>query len=280
MSGCLKIRGKTFYWGTRTYLMGILNVTPDSFSDGGLYYDREAALRRAERLIEEGADLLDIGGESTRPFAKPVSEEEELRRVIPVIEAIRERFPEIPLSVDTYKARVAEEALAAGADIVNDVSALRFDPRMPQVVARFRPPVILMHMKGTPQTMQLNPVYEDLLGEIGSFLEERARLAESLGVPREGIILDPGIGFGKNLEHNLTLIRSCRFFKKMGYPILYGPSRKAFLGEILGKEARERDTGTAAVVAYLALQGTDLVRVHNVGLCREVLRVLEALEER
>ncbi|QJA06922.1 dihydropteroate synthase [Thermosulfurimonas marina] len=280
MSGCLKIRGKTFYWGRRTYLMGILNVTPDSFSDGGLYYDLEAALRRAERLLAEGADILDVGGESTRPFAEPVPEEEELRRVIPVIEEIRRRFPEIPLSIDTYKARVAEEALSAGADLVNDVSALRFDPRMSEVIARRRPPVILMHMKGTPQTMQLDPTYEDLLGEIRAFLEERARLVESLGVPREGIILDPGIGFGKTFEHNLTLIRACKLFKEIGYPVLYGPSRKAFLGEILGKEARERDLGTAAVVAYLALQGADLVRVHNVGLCREVLKVLEALEGR
>ena len=273
----LSIRGKIFEWGRRTYLMGILNVTPDSFSDGGQFYQKEAALRQAERLIKEGADILDIGGESTRPFAKPVPEEEELRRVIPVIEAIRREFPEIPISVDTYKARVAEEALLVGADIVNDVSALRFDPGMPEVIRKYRPPVVLMHMKGTPQTMQMDPKHEDVLGEIKTFLKEKAQLALSLGLAPEKVILDPGIGFGKRFEDNLRLIKEVSVFRELGHPVLLGPSRKSFLGEILGKEARLRDAGTAAVVAYGVLQKVDIVRVHNVEMCKDVIRVIEAL---
>ena len=273
----LRLRGKLFEWGRHTYLMGILNVTPDSFSDGGQFYQKEAALRQAERLIREGADILDVGGESTRPFAKPVPEEEELRRVIPVIEAIRREFPEVPISVDTYKARVAEEALLAGADIINDVSALRFDPGMPEVIRRYRPPVVLMHMKGTPQTMQIDPRYEDVVEEIKAFLKEKAQEALSLGLSPERIILDPGIGFGKRFEDNLRLIREVSAFKELGYPVLLGPSRKSFLGEILGKEARLRDAGTAAVVAYGVLRGVDVVRVHRVEMCRDVIRVIEAL---
>jgi len=260
--------------------MGILNVTPDSFSDGGQFYQKDAALRQAERLIREGADILDIGGESTRPFARPVPEDEELGRVIPVIEAIRQEFPEIPLSVDTYKARVAEEALLAGADLVNDVSALRFDPRMSEVIRKYRPPIILMHMKGTPQTMQIDPRYEDLLGEIKSFLKERAQKALSLGLSAEKIILDPGIGFGKRFEDNLRLIREVSVFRELGYPILLGPSRKSFLGEILGKEARQRDAGTAAVVAYGVLNKVDMMRVHNVEMCKDVIKVIESLMEK
>ena len=273
----LRLRGKLFEWGRHTYLMGILNVTPDSFSDGGQFYQKEADLRQAERLIREGADILDVGGESTRPFAKPVPEEEELRRVIPVIEAIRREFPEVPISVDTYKARVAEEALLAGADIINDVSALRFDPGMPEVVRRYRPPVVLMHMKGTPQTMQIDPRYEDVVEEIKAFLKEKAQEALSLGLSPERIILDPGIGFGKRFEDNLRLIREVSAFKELGYPVLLGPSRKSFLGEILGKEARLRDAGTAAVVAYGVLRGVDVVRVHRVEMCRDVIRVIKAL---
>ncbi len=274
----LKIRGKIFEWGRHTYVMGVLNVTPDSFSDGGKFYTPEAALRQAERLVQEGVDIIDVGGESTRPFAVPVPEEEELRRVIPVIAAIRKEFPEIPISVDTYKARVAEEALAAGADIVNDVSALRFDPHMVEVIRRHRPPVVLMHMKGTPQTMQLDPHYEDVVEEVKTFLKERALLAHSLGLTPEKVILDPGLGFGKRFSDNLRLIREVKAFRELGYPVLLGPSRKSFIGEILGKEAPLRDAGTAAVVAYAVLQGVDLVRVHNVEMCRDVVAVLEVLK--
>ncbi|NPA49932.1 MAG: dihydropteroate synthase [Thermodesulfobacteria bacterium] len=275
----LKIRGRVFEWGRRPYLVGVLNITPDSFSDGGLYLARDAALRRTEDLIEAGADIIDVGGESTRPFARPVPVEEELRRVIPVIEAIRNRFEEIPLSVDTYKAKVAEEALLAGADIVNDISAMRFDPEMAKVVARNKAPVILMHMKGTPQTMQVDPTYEDVLQEIKNFFEERVSFAEENGIGREKIILDPGIGFGKRFEDNLKIIKQVEYFKTLRLPVMLGPSRKSFLGQIVGKEAAERDPATMAVVAYATLKGVDLLRVHNVSMAKDVILVMEALKE-
>ncbi len=274
----LKVGNFLFEWGIRPYIMGVLNVTPDSFSDGGLYFSVDKALRKAERLIEEGADILDIGGESTRPFSKPVSVEEELQRVIPVIEAIRKRF-DLPLSVDTYKAPVAEAALSAGANIVNDISALRFDASMPKVIKRFGAPVILMHMKGTPQTMQLNPSYEDPVAEIKAFLKERAEFAQKNGIPAENIILDPGIGFGKRMSDNLRIIREIRSFLDLGFPILLGPSRKSFLGQILNKEPRERDIGTMAVVALAAYQGVHLFRVHNVAMASDTLKVVQALKE-
>ncbi len=274
----LKVGNCWFEWGKRTYIVGILNVTPDSFSDGGLYYRLEAALKQAERLIEAGADIIDIGGESTRPFSKPVPVEEELSRVIPVIEGIRKRF-DIPISIDTYKAKVAKEALEAGAQIVNDISALRFDPQMSQVVAEYQAPVILMHMKGTPQTMQIDPSYEDVIGEIKDFLSRRAEEAQKAGIKREKIILDPGIGFGKRIEDNLKIIKEIKAFFDLGYPVMLGPSRKSFLGQILDKEARERDAGTMAVVALAAYQGVHLVRVHNVEMAVDTIKVIQALKE-
>ncbi len=275
----LSLRGKLFEWGSRPYLVGVLNVTPDSFSDGGLYLSREAALKRAEELIEGGADIIDIGGESTRPFARPVPLEEELRRVVPVIEALRNRFPEIPISIDTYKARVAEEALSAGADLVNDISALRLDPEMVKVVAKHKAPIILMHMKGTPQTMQIDPTYDDVLREVKDFLEERVSFAEKNGIEKDKIILDPGIGFGKRFEDNLRIIKYVDYFKSLRRPLMLGPSRKSFLGQIVKKEAAERDPATMAVVAYAALKGVDLIRVHNVSMARDVILVMEALKE-
>ncbi len=274
----LKVGNYWFEWGKRTYIVGILNVTPDSFSDGGLYYHLEAALKQAERLIEAGADIIDIGGESTRPFSKPVPVEEELSRVIPVIEGIRKRF-DIPISIDTYKAKVAKEALEAGAQIVNDISALRFDPQMSQVVAEYQAPVILMHMKGTPQTMQIDPSYEDVIGEIKDFLGRRVEEAQKAGIKREKIILDPGIGFGKRFEDNLKIIKEIKAFFDLGYPVMLGPSRKSFLGQILDKEARERDAGTMAVVALAAYQGVHLVRVHNVEMAVDTIKVIQALKE-
>ncbi len=274
----LVIRGREFEWGQHTYVMGVLNVTPDSFSDGGLYYKPEKALRRAEELIEAGADIIDIGGESTRPFAQPVPLEEELRRVVPTIALIRKHF-DVPISVDTYKARVAEEALAAGADIVNDVSALRFDPEMVKVCAKNKAPVILMHMKGTPQTMQIDPHYDDVLAEIKAFFEERIAFAERMGLDRRRLILDPGLGFGKRFEDNLKIIKHADFFRGLKLPVLLGPSRKSFLGQIVGKEAPERDAATAATIAYAVLKGVDLVRVHNVSFAKDVISVMEALKE-
>lgn len=274
----LEVRGQLLEWGKRPYLVGIINVTPDSFSDGGLFYSPEAALKRAEELIAAGADIIDIGGESSRPFAKPVPLEEELKRVIPAIKAIRKHF-NIPISVDTYKAKVAQEALAEGADIINDISALRFDPQMVRVVARWQAPVILMHMKGTPQTMQVNPYYEDVLREVRDFFKERISFAEKNGIQREKIILDPGLGFGKRFEDNLRLIKHLDYFKKLDLPLMLGPSRKSFLGQIVVKEALERDPATMAVVTYATLKGVDLLRVHNVSMARDVILVMEALKE-
>ncbi len=267
-----------FEWGRRTYVVGVLNVTPDSFSDGGLYQSVDQALFRVEEMIRAGADIIDVGGESTRPFATPLSVEEELKRVVPVVEAIRRRF-DIPLSIDTYKAPVAREALQAGADMINDISALRFDPEMIKVVVETGAPVILMHMKGTPQTMQLDPRYDDVIAEIKRFLRERIDFALSQGVAREKIIIDPGIGFGKRFEDNLTIIKHVDDFFSLDAPVLLGPSRKAFLGQILEKEARERDAGTMAVVAYAALKGVDLVRVHQVEMAVDTLKVIQALKE-
>lgn len=274
----LVVRNHSFEWGQRTYLVGILNVTPDSFSDGGLYQRVDRALYHAEEMIAAGADIIDVGGESTRPFSHPVPLEEEKKRVIPVIKAIRSRF-DIPLSIDTYKAEVAREALEAGADIINDISALRFDSQMARVVAESKAPVILMHMKGTPQTMQVDPHYDDLIGEIKDFLNRRAQIVQDLGLEPEQIIIDPGLGFGKRFQDNLEILRHLEAFSELGYPLLIGPSRKSFLGQILGKEARERDVGTMAVVAYAALKGVDLVRVHQVEMAKDTLKVIEALKE-
>ena len=275
----LRLGKRLFEWGQRVYVAGILNVTPDSFSDGGLYQNLDRALFRVEEMLAAGVDLVDVGGESTRPFAQPVPLEEEKKRVIPVVKAIRARFDGLPISVDTYKAEVASEALEAGADLINDVSALRFDPLMAKVLAESDAPVILMHMKGTPQTMQVDPFYEDVIGEIKSFFEERVCFAESQGIKREKIILDPGLGFGKRFEDNLAILRHLEEFSSLGFPLLIGPSRKAFLGQILGKEAPERDVGTMAVVAYAALKGVDLVRVHNVEMAVDTLKVIQALKE-
>ncbi len=274
----LRIGNYWFEWGKRTYIVGVLNVTPDSFSDGGLYNRVDKALKHAESLIEAGADLLDIGGESSRPFSKPVPVEEELSRVIPVIKAIRKHF-DIPISVDTYKAKVAEEAILEGANLINDISALRFDPKMKEVVANHKVPVILMHMKGTPQTMQINPFYEDVIKEIKEFFFERIKVAEDAGIKREKIILDPGIGFGKRFEDNLRIIKEVNSFFELGYPIMLGPSRKSFLGQILNKEPRERDIGTMAVVALAAYKGVHLIRVHNVEMACDTIKVIQSIRE-
>ena len=273
----MAIKEHTFHWGSRTYIMGVINVTPDSFSDGGKFSSPERAKRQAALLVAAGADILDIGGESTRPFSEPVTLEEELRRVIPVIREIRE-ISDRPISVDTVKAEVAEAALYEGADIINDISALRVDPRMADVASAFEAPVVLMHMKGSPRDMQVDPYYEDVVGEVKGFLEKRMAWANSKGIPRGKMLIDPGIGFGKSFQDNLVLINRLEEFTKLGVPVMVGVSRKAFLGAIAGiNEAEERDVATLGAIAASAMRGANLVRVHNVALTRQVLRVVDAI---
>jgi dihydropteroate synthase len=265
--------------GRRTLIMGIVNVTPDSFSDSGAFFDPEAAIGQALLMAHEGADILDIGGESTRPGAQPVPLDEELRRVIPVIRAVRQALPQMPISIDTYKARVAEAALAAGATLVNDVSALRFDPQMASLVAEADVPVILMHMKGAPQTMQNAPSYTDVVREITEFLRERIAFAQAAGIAIEKIIVDPGIGFGKRPQDNTEILRRLHELKALGRPILLGTSRKSFLGAITRRPVTERLEETIASCVIGALRGADIVRVHDVGPVKHALQVADAIKE-
>jgi len=273
----LKAKDRWLELGRRTLVMGVLNVTPDSFSDGGLFYEPERAVERALEMVEEGADIIDIGGESTRPGSEPVPLEEELRRVIPVIEAVA-REVEVPISVDTYKAKVAEEALRKGASIVNDISALGFDPEMAEVVARHGAALILMHIKGTPRDMQKDPQYEDVLGEIRAYLRERIARAEAAGVSPDAIVVDPGIGFGKKLEHNLEILRNLDRLQDLDKPILVGPSRKTFIGQILGVDVSDRLYGTLGAVVHSVMKGAHIVRVHDVKAARHVVDVIDAIE--
>ncbi len=258
-------------------IMGILNITPDSFADGGRYFQHSAALAQGRALVAAGADLLDIGGESTRPFADPVPLEEELRRILPVIEALAPEIP-IPISIDTFKAPVARAALAAGACLINDISALRFDPDMAALAAAAQAPVVLMHMQGTPQDMQRQPHYDDLLGEVRTFFQERLAFARSQGIAPELLVLDPGIGFGKTREHTQALLNNLDKFLDLGYPLMVGASRKAFIGHILEVPAGEdRDIGTLAAVAVSVLRGARFIRTHNVAYARQFLAVLKAI---
>lgn len=260
----------------RTCIMGILNITPDSFSDGGRFFNRDAAIEQGLALEMDGADIIDIGGESTRPYSEDVSAKEELARVIPVIDALRGNV-RVPISIDTCKAEVAREAIRAGASIVNDISALRFDSEMPSLIAQAGVPVILMHMKGTPGNMQDNPVYDDLIPDVSGFLADAVKRAETAGIKRNMIILDPGIGFGKTAEHNLIIIRELSRLKDLDLPLLLGPSRKAFLGKILGKEPMDRDLGTMAALCAGILNGAHIVRVHNVQMARDTVRVMDSI---
>lgn len=253
-------------------IMGIVNVTPDSFSDGGRFLDPEEALAQSLALVRDGAGIVDIGGESTRPGSDAVTADEELRRVVPVVEALVERVG-VPISVDTMKAAVAERALAAGAAIINDVSALRADPAMVEVIAGAGCPVCLMHMQGEPKTMQDAPVYGDVVAEVLTFLEERMSFALARGVCEEQILVDPGIGFGKTVEHNLALLRGLGRFRELGRPVVLGTSRKRFLGAILGAEPRERAIGTVATTMIGLLAGAHIFRVHDVRPNFEALRV-------
>ena len=258
--------------------MGVLNITPDSFSDGGRYFQRDQAIKHGLIMAEDGADIIDVGGESTRPYSEKVSLREELDRVIPVIQGLRKEL-KIPISIDTLKAEVAEEALAAGASIINDISALRFDSRMVSVAAKAGVPVILMHMKGTPSKMQDNPAYDHLIPEIMGFLTQATNRAVEGGIDKTFIILDPGIGFGKTFDHNLEIIGELHQFKALGMPILLGTSRKAFLGHLLNKEAHERDTGTMATIAAGVMNGAHIVRVHNVKKALETVKIIDAIRK-
>ncbi|WP_141266744.1 dihydropteroate synthase [Thermodesulfovibrio sp. Kuro-1] len=274
----LKFHNFEFNFLKKTYIMGIINVTPDSFFDGGKYFNFQKAVDHAFRLIDEGADILDIGGESTRPGAEPVSIDEELRRVIPVIEAISKRIS-IPISIDTYKARVAEEAIKAGATIINDISGLRFDAEMSAIASKYKVPVIVMHIKGTPKDMQKNPYYEALIPEIIEYLRDSVVIAKQAGVDENMIIIDPGIGFGKLPEHNLTIIKNLREFSNLGKPLLIGVSRKSFIGKVLNESLPEkRLEGTASAVAISVINGANIVRVHDVGFMAKVVKMADAIK--
>ena len=257
--------------------MGILNVTPDSFSDGGLFFNHEKAVDCGIKLEDDGADIIDIGGESTRPGAASVPFKEEVSRVIPVIEALARRV-KIPISVDTYKSGVARLAIEAGASIVNDVSALRFDTEMVHVVSKHHVPVVLMHMLGNPGNMQVNPVYDDVVTEVSNFLKERIEYATDNGICKDDIIVDPGIGFGKSIAHNLLLIKHLDIFKNLGCRLLIGPSRKSFIGSVLDQPVDGRLEGTAAVVAVAILKGADIIRVHDVKEMRQIAKMVDAIE--
>ena len=262
--------------GRRSLLMGVVNITPDSFSDGGEFFDTERAIEQGERLATEGADLLDVGGESTRPFSESIPTEEELRRVIPVIRQLATRT-RIPISIDTCKAAVARAALDAGASLVNDISSLGLDPDMKAVVASSGAPLILMHMQGTPRDMQVKPHYDSLLSEVVRFLEERIRIACKAGVSRDQIMVDPGIGFGKTVTHNLLLIKHLDALAILGRPVLLGTSRKSFIGAVLNRPVTEREPGSWATVCAAILKGAHILRVHEVAVCRQVADMIDAI---
>ena len=270
-------KNKTIAFGSRPLVMGILNVTTDSFSDGGRFTQGEAISAQVKAMLASGADLIDVGGESTRPYAEPVSEKEELRRVIPAIACIRELHGSIPVSIDTTKAEVARQALKAGADIINDVSALRFDPAMIRIAVTHEAPVILMHMRKTPKDMQDNPLYDDVIQEIMSFLTERISWATGHGRARERIIIAPGLGFGKTVAHNLTILKNLHMFKNLGCPLLVGHSRKGFIGTVLSLETQNRELATALLSSYCATQGADIIRVHDVEKTMQAVRLHEAI---
>ena len=256
--------------------MGVVNVTPDSFFNGGLYFEPARAIERALALAAEGADIIDIGGESSKPGSNPIPAKEEKKRILPVVEVLKQKN-DVLISVDTTKADVAEAALAAGADIINDISAGRFDPRMLPLAARSGAGLILMHMKGTPRTMQIAPHYDDVLGEVRAFLKERLEAAEACGVPRESILLDPGIGFGKKLEHNLALLNNLGALADLDRPLLVGISRKSFIGKILKLEAPDRLEGTIAAAVVSILHGASLLRVHDLQAVKRAVAVAEAI---
>jgi len=256
----------------KTKIMGILNVTPDSFSDGGKFIDVEKAIKRAKQMIAEGADIIDVGGESSRPGSDPVSIEDELRRVKPVIEQLK--GASVPISIDTYKPDVAEECIKAGASIINDITGLK-DKRMLEVAEKYKASVVIMHMLGKPKTMQQDITYKDVIGDIKQFLKEKVDLAKKAGIKE--IMIDPGIGFGKTTEHNLLILKRLDEFKSLGYPILIGPSRKSFIGNITGLPINERLEGTITSIAIAIMNGADIVRVHDVRECKRAIQIADAI---
>ncbi|MDY7022221.1 MAG: dihydropteroate synthase [Cyanobacteriota bacterium] len=277
----LVLQDRVFEWGTRTYIMGVLNVTPDSFSDGGQFNTLESALNQAQQMVKAGVDIIDIGGQSTRPGAEQISLEEELNRVIPVVELLRSQSDEvasIPLSIDTTRAIVAEKAIAAGADLINDISGGTFEPEILSVVAKLGVPIIVMHIRGTPKTMQQLTDYQDLMAEISRFFQAQVQASESVGIKPSQIILDPGIGFAKTYEQNLEIFRQLPKLRSLGFPLLVGPSRKSFIGHILGEsDPQKRVWGTAAA-CVAAIAGTgDILRVHDVKEMVDVCRVADAI---
>ena len=272
----LNCRGKILNLQKRTHIMGILNVTVDSFSDGGEYYEPELAVKRGIELEAEGADIIDVGAESTRPGAEPVSLNEELRRLLPVVEGLLNNV-QIPISVDTYKAKVAAEVLQQGVHLINDISGLNFDSEMKKVVAKYDVPIVVMHIKGTPKDMQRNPSYDNLIGEIYDYLSTSVTMAIDAGISRENIVIDPGLGFGKGLGDNYEILRNLDEFNKLACPILIGPSRKSFIGNVLNTEADQRLEGTAAAVALGIHNGADIVRVHDVKEIKRVCRIADLI---
>ncbi|MEK7556993.1 MAG: dihydropteroate synthase, partial [Patescibacteria group bacterium] len=257
----------------RTLVMGVRNVTPDSFSDGGQFLESDAALSHAKQMVADGADIIDIGGESSRPGSEAVAVEEELKRVLPVIDQHSSAIP-VPISIDTRKPEVARAAVAAGAGMVNDITGLR-NPEMVKAVAELAVPVVIMHMQGEPKTMQENPHYNDAVEDIKAWIGEQAKSAQTAGI--SDIVIDPGIGFGKTVEHNLEILQRLREFESLGYPILVGPSRKSFIGQLTGAAAHERIAGTLAAVTVAAMNGAAIVRVHDVKECRQALAVADAI---
>jgi len=271
------IRGKEFNFKSKKYCMGIINVTPDSFYSGSRV-KKDELLMKVEEMTKEGVDIIDIGGESTRPGSDPVPLEEELNRVIPSVEEIRKNFSDVIISIDTYKSEIAKKALDVGADMINDISACTFDPNMVNVLREYKAPVIIMHIKGTPKNMQNNPEYKDVVREITEFLRERIQFLESNGIESEKIIIDPGIGFGKKLEHNIAIIRRLAELKQLKKPILIGLSRKSMIGMILGGgPPEERLTGTIALNTIALLNGASIIRVHDVKEGIQTCKIVEAI---
>jgi len=261
----------------RTHIMGILNVTPDSFSDGGQYLEINKAIEHGFEMANDGADIIDVGGESTRPYSKKISANEEIDHVIPVIEALYKELT-VPISIDTYKAKVAREALNAGASMINDISALRFDPHMASIASNAEVPLILMHMKGMPENMQENPTYDDLISEILIFLKDAIKRSVTAGIKEDLIIVDPGIGFGKTFDDNLKIIKELFRFGSLQRPVLLGTSNKSFIGHILDKEVHERDIGTMATIAAGIINGANIVRSHNVRKTVETVKITDAIK--